>query len=56
MGLHVPSAVSNSLPDTLSPNKRHIVEGVLQPDLLIEPHHSVTKPNRPSENTNVTKT
>lgn len=45
MGVYMPSAVSNSLPGPLSPNKWHIVEGVLQPDLLIEPDCSVTNPN-----------
>ena len=44
MGVYVPSAVFNSLPGRLSPNKWHVVEGVLQPDLLINPDCSVTKP------------
>jgi hypothetical protein len=46
MGLYVPSDVSNSLSGQLFPNKWHIVEGVLQPSLLIEPDRSVTKPNK----------
>lgn len=37
------SAVSNSLPGPFSPNKWHIVEGVLQPDLLIDPDLSCNK-------------
>ena len=44
MGVYVPSAVFNSLPGRLSANKWHVVEGVLQPDLLIYPDRSVTKP------------
>lgn len=45
VGLDVPSAVSSCLPGPLSPNKRHVVEGVLQFHLLIEPEGSVAKPN-----------
>ena len=44
MGVYVSSAVFNSLSGRLSPNKWHVVEGVLQPDLLIDPDCSVTKP------------
>lgn len=49
MGLHELSAVSNSLPGPLSPNKWHIVEGVLQPDLLIDPDLSCNKAKQSNE-------